>query len=561
MKLKNRISIILISLMSLLFLLLAFSIKILVTNSINHITDNNLKGSIEMAYKYFDLAYPGDFEVKNNELYKGETKLNNNFPIVDDLGEILGYKITIFQGDTRVVTNVSANNKRAVGTKADSKILTKVLEKGENYIGEAFVVGKELYTGYMPIKDRSGQIIGMFFVGSDSKEFTDKTLFSFILIISGTILVSTVFIILAFNLFFKRNVTKPVDYIVKSMEEISSGNLSNGLSLASKDELEVIANALENTRLNFKSIISELKNKAHSLAEDSHRLYDSAVETTSASETITTTIIEFSTKMDESLYTLEKVFEEFDNLHNESQKIKTHIGECKESVKELRKNSSTGNEILEDTVNMMLETEISVNTSNKYVKEFAVQIGEITELLHSITDISKKTNLLALNAAIEAARAGEAGRGFNVVAEEIRKLAESTGASVENIKEITGNIINGSKNATEAMEKTSEISSKTAKSVKEVQDNFKLISKLSHDIEDKIENVDNYTKFIQEKMKLVNTDISSSSKILRGLSSEINEITASTEEQIATMEELQSVSQELQETSANLSDHAAKFKV
>lgn len=448
-----------------------------------------------------------------------------------------------------------------MGTKADSKILTKVLEKGENYIGEAVVVGKELHTGYMPIKDRSGQIIGMFFVGSDSKEFTDRTLFSFILIISGTILISTVFIILAFNLFFKRNVTKPVDYIVKSMEEISSGDLSNGLSLASKDELEVIAKALENTRLNFSSIISELKNKAHSLAEDSHRLYDSAVETTSASETITTTIIEFSTKMDESLYTLERVFEEFDNLHNESQKIKTHIGDCKESVEELRKNSSTGNEILEDTVNMMLETEISVNTSNKYVKEFAVQIGEITELLHAITDISNKTNLLALNAAIEAARAGEAGRGFNVVAEEIRKLAESTGASVENIKEITGNIINGSKNATEAMEKTSEISSKTAKSVKEVQDNFKLISKLSNDIEDKIENVDSYTKFIQEKMELVNTDISSSSKILRGLSSEINEITASTKEQIATMEELQSVSQELKETSANLSNHAAKFKV
>ena len=561
MKLKNRISIILVSLMALLFLLLILSIKFLVTNSINHITDNNLKGSMEIAYKYFDLAYSGDFEIKNNILYKGDTKLNDNFAIVDDLGETLNYKITIFQGDTRVVTNVSSNNGRAVGTKADSKIISRVLEKGEKYIGTATVVGKELHTGYMPIKDRNGKIIGMFFVGSDSKEFTDKTLFSFILIISGTILVSTAFIILAFNLFFKRNVTNPVDYIVNSMEKISSGDLRGEIILKSKDELETISKALENTRSNFSLIISDLKDKAHYLAEDSHRLYDSAVETTSVSENITNTIIDFSAKMDDSLYNLEKVFEEFDNLHKETQIIESHIGTCKESVEELRKNSSTGNEILEDTVMMMIETEKSVNTSNEYVKEFAVQIGEITELLHSITDISNKTNLLALNAAIEAARAGEAGRGFNVVAEEIRKLAESTGASVENIKEITENIIRGSKNATEAMGKTSEISSKTAKSVKGVQDNFKLISKLSNDIEDKIENIDSYTKFIQERMEVVNVEISSSSKILKGLSSEINEITASTEEQIATMEELQGVSQELQETSAKLSGQASKFKV
>ena len=190
MKLKNRISIILVSLMALLFLLLMFSIKILVTNSINQVTTNNLKGSIEIAYKYFDLAYPGEFQIKDNKLYKGDTKLNDNFLIVDSLGEILGYKITIFQGDTRVVTNVSVNNERAVGTKADPKVLTKVLEKGETYIGEAIVVGKELHTGYMPIKDKSGQIVGMFFVGSDSKEFTDKILFSFVLIISMTIFIS-----------------------------------------------------------------------------------------------------------------------------------------------------------------------------------------------------------------------------------------------------------------------------------------------------------------------------------------------------------------------------------
>ena len=401
----------------------------------------------------------------------------------------------------------------------------------------------------------------MFFIGVDTKAFIDKTIWAFVAVLGIIVLVSTVIILIVFGIFFKFNVTKPVDYILSALDSISNGNLSNEVKLKSKDELQSIADSLDNTRKNFNLLISDLKNRAEGLAEDSHRLYDSAVETTQASENITSTIIDFTGKMDDSVDTMEKVFGEFDTLNSEAHIISDYVSDCKVSVEKLKENSDSGMDILGAAVNMILQTEKNVVDTSEFVTEFSNQIKEIITLLQAITGISEKTNLLALNAAIEAARAGEAGRGFNVVAEEIRKLAENSRQTVEDIQNITQKIVEGSNNATEAMNKTKEVSTKSTNSVKQVQDNFMLINELSNNIENKIDTVNEYNKGIQNKIEHISNEVSGASKILKSLNSEINQITASTEEQIATMEELQAVSQELSGTSAKLLDHTAQFKI
>lgn len=401
----------------------------------------------------------------------------------------------------------------------------------------------------------------MFFIGVDTKAFIDKTIWAFVAVLAIIVLISTAVILIFFGIFFKFNVTKPVDYILSALDSISNGNLSNEVKLKSKDELQSIADSLDNTRKNFNLLISDLKNRAEGLAEDSHRLYDSAVETTQASENITSTIIDFTGKMDDSVDTMEKVFGEFDTLNSEAHIISDYVSDCKVSVEKLKENSDSGMDILGAAVNMILQTEKNVVDTSEFVTEFSNQIKEIITLLQAITGISEKTNLLALNAAIEAARAGEAGRGFNVVAEEIRKLAENSRQTVEDIQNITQKIVEGSNNATEAMNKTKEVSTKSTNSVKQVQDNFMLINELSNNIENKIDTVNEYNKGIQNKIEHISNEVSGASKTLKSLNSEINQITASTEEQIATMEELQVVSQELSGTSAKLLDHTAQFKI
>ena len=547
--------------MAIFFIALMTSVSFLVKNTLNSVTEYNVSNSAKVAFEYFDLLYPGSYQIKNNVLYKGGTKLNDNFTLIDKLGEVLGYKVTIFQNDTRITTNVTKDGERAVGTKADEKVIKKVLEAGDSYTGTANVVGNELHVAYIPIKNLANENIGMFFIGVDTKAFIDKTIWAFVAVLGIIVLVSTVIILIVFGIFFKFNVTKPVDYILSALDSISNGNLSNEVKLKSKDELQSIADSLDNTRKNFNLLISDLKNRAEGLAEDSHRLYDSAVETTQASENITSTIIDFTGKMDDSVDTMENVFGEFDTLNSEAHIISDYVSDCKVSVEKLKENSDSGMDILGAAVNMILQTEKNVVDTSEFVTEFSNQIKEIITLLQAITGISEKTNLLALNAAIEAARAGEAGRGFNVVAEEIRKLAENSRQTVEDIQNITQKIVEGSNNATEAMNKTKEVSTKSTNSVKQVQDNFMLINELSNNIENKIDTVNEYNKGIQNKIEHISNEVSGASKTLKSLNSEINQITASTEEQIATMEELQAVSQELSGTSAKLLDHTAQFKI
>ncbi len=547
--------------MAIFFIALMTSVSFLVKNTLNSVTEYNVSNSAKVAFEYFDLLYPGSYQIKNDKLYKGGTKLNDNFTLIDKLGEVLGYKVTIFQNDTRITTNVTKDGERTVGTKADEKVIKKVLEAGDSYTGTANVVGNELHVAYIPIKNLANENIGMFFIGVDTKAFIDKTIWAFVAVLGIIVLVSTAIILIVFGIFFKFNVTKPVDYILSALDSISSGNLSNEVKLKSKDELQSIADSLDNTRKNFNLLISDLKNRAEGLAEDSHRLYDSAVETTQASENITSTIIDFTGKMDDSVDTMEKVFGEFDTLNSEAHIISDYVSDCKVSVEKLKENSDSGMDILGAAVNMILQTEKNVVDTSEFVTEFSNQIKEIITLLQAITGISEKTNLLALNAAIEAARAGEAGRGFNVVAEEIRKLAENSRQTVEDIQNITQKIVEGSNNATEAMNKTKEVSTKSTNSVKQVQDNFMLINELSNNIENKIDTVNEYNKGIQNKIEHISNEVSGASKILKSLNSEINQITASTEEQIATMEELQAVSQELSGTSAKLLDHTAQFKI
>ena len=547
--------------MAIFFIALMTSVSFLVKNTLNSVTEHNVSNSSKVAFEYFDLLYPGSYQIKNDKLYKGGTKLNDNFTLIDKLGEVLGYKVTIFQNDTRITTNVTKDGERAVGTKADEKVIKKVLEAGDSYTGTANVVGNELHVAYIPIKNLANENIGMFFIGVDTKAFIDKTIWAFVAVLGIIVLVSTAIILIVFGIFFKFNVTKPVDYILSALDSISNGNLSNEVKLKSKDELQSIADSLDNTRKNFNLLISDLKNRAEGLAEDSHRLYDSAVETTQASENITSTIIDFTGKMDDSVDTMEKVFGEFDTLNSEAHIISDYVSDCKVSVEKLKENSDSGMDILGAAVNMILQTEKNVVDTSEFVTEFSNQIKEIITLLQAITGISEKTNLLALNAAIEAARAGEAGRGFNVVAEEIRKLAENSRQTVEDIQNITQKIVEGSNNATEAMNKTKEVSTKSTNSVKQVQDNFMLINELSNNIENKIDTVNEYNKGIQNKIEHISNEVSGASKTLKSLNSEINQITASTEEQIATMEELQAVSQELSGTSAKLLDHTAQFKI
>lgn len=125
-----------------------------------------LKGDLAMTKAMIEEKYPGEWSVRQDKLFKGETQMNDNFAIIDKIGGATGDNVTIFQRDTRIATNVkSQSGGRATGTKAAENIIDTVLKKGEKYIGKAQVVGIWNQTAYEPIMNAQREIIGMLFVG------------------------------------------------------------------------------------------------------------------------------------------------------------------------------------------------------------------------------------------------------------------------------------------------------------------------------------------------------------------------------------------------------------
>lgn len=137
------------------------------------------KSDLATAQEIADYMHPGSWHVVNGKLYKGTSLINDNTELVDRIGRLTDDTVTIFLSNTRVATNIMRDGSRATGTFAADYVTETVLTGGKIYIGEAEVVGVKYQTGYAPIKDDSGRIIGMFYIGV-SKKLADQLKQSFI---------------------------------------------------------------------------------------------------------------------------------------------------------------------------------------------------------------------------------------------------------------------------------------------------------------------------------------------------------------------------------------------
>lgn len=136
------------------------------------------KSDLATALEIADYMLPGSWQVKNGELYKGQYRINDNTELVDKIARLTDDTVTIFLNNTRVATNIMRDGTRATGTVAADYVTETVLTNGNLYIGEAEVVGENYQTCYAPLKDDSGNIIGMFYIGV-SKKLADQLRHSF----------------------------------------------------------------------------------------------------------------------------------------------------------------------------------------------------------------------------------------------------------------------------------------------------------------------------------------------------------------------------------------------
>jgi methyl-accepting chemotaxis protein len=444
MKIKWKISLITTGIIIALTLTIVAFMHMETSNLIVNETNHELQNYSDLGLQLINKSYPGEWSIQEGNLFKGDVMINDNTEIIDEITAGIDILVTVFQGDTRVTTNVSdANGQRQVGTQASDAVIEQVLRQGQVYSGTADILGRTSQTVYVPIKDNAGDIIGMWFVGVYMDEVSDSINSAMLLVIVLAVILLIISSSLTFV--FGSLLAKKLYMVQERMKSMEQGQFNiefPEILLSRKDEIGQIANSAKIMKEQITEVLEGIKNGSEKLKlsateafSDMELVHGSIEDISAATEQLSAGMEQTSASTEEMNASATEIEVEVENM-----KDKTHSGET--LAKEIKNRAG---KLKEETMASYNNATGIYEKTNQQLRESIEKtnaIEEIKELSQTIMAITSQTNLLALNAAIEAARAGEAGKGFAVVADEIRKLAEDSKQAVSRINDITENVSN-----------------------------------------------------------------------------------------------------------------------
>lgn len=354
----------------------------------------------------------------------------------------------------------------------------------------------------------------------------------------------------------------PLSEMVSAVEHIADGNLAeHPRTFSSEDELGKLAEAIVKMRQGLRTVISQLMESGKKINDFAGKLNLTVNQSNIATNQIAQSITDVASGSNQQVKNITNTSNIIKDMSKDIEHTAVATNNIATAIGKTANSATVGLDAIKKSVNQMSNIEKTVVESANVITKLGEQSKDIGQIVDTISNIAGQTNLLALNAAIEAARAGEHGRGFAVVADEVRKLAEQSDEAAKKISVMIDEIQKDTKMAVVAMNSGRDEVKIGSNVAKIAGDSFNEITNEISDISNQIKDISNIMHNLVDDSQNIVEDSNAIDVTTKSIALQTETISAAAEEQVAVMEEVMKATKDLAKLANDLQALSEKFNI